>query len=230
MLKMKKPDRDNLLVAMQPFESEFRYVGYAENVEDAITSIANLKPDLVFLDIQIPSFNVGKNALSIIETLKVSGAHMPLFIGLSSHNYGKDALNTHRVIHYLDKPIIRKELKESLDYFKLALPPIKNLEIKTKKELPEYIPVERILRFEASNNYTHIYLITGRCITASKNLGYYEEKVRLPNSFIQTHRSHIINANYFTKFSKVGNITICILGFNGKTERCTHYKRRICRN
>ena len=64
-----------------------------------------------------------------------------------------------------------------------------------------FVNIRDIVRFEAEDNYTHIYLKSGEKITASKTIKAYEELLQDLN-FYRVHKRHVINLNYMRKFVK----------------------------
>jgi two-component system LytT family response regulator len=64
-----------------------------------------------------------------------------------------------------------------------------------------FVNIRDIVRFEAEDNYTHIYLKSGEKITASKTIKSYEELLQGLN-FYRVHKRHVINLNYMRKFVK----------------------------
>ncbi len=64
-----------------------------------------------------------------------------------------------------------------------------------------FVNIKDILRFEAEDNYTHIYLESGERITASKTIKAYEDMLA-PFNFYRVHKRHVINLNYMRKFVK----------------------------
>jgi two-component system LytT family response regulator len=64
-----------------------------------------------------------------------------------------------------------------------------------------FVSIRDILRFEAEDNYTHIFLRNGEKITASKTIKAYEEMLQGIN-FYRVHKRHVINLNYMRKFVK----------------------------
>lgn len=64
-----------------------------------------------------------------------------------------------------------------------------------------FVNIKDIVRFEAEDNYTHIYLNSGERITASKTIKAYEDML-LPFNFYRVHKRHVINLNYMRKFVK----------------------------
>lgn len=64
-----------------------------------------------------------------------------------------------------------------------------------------FIKIRDIVRFEAEDNYTHIFLKEGNRITASKTIKAYEDMLSGVN-FYRVHKRHVINMNYMNKFVK----------------------------
>ena len=64
-----------------------------------------------------------------------------------------------------------------------------------------FVKIRDILRFEAEDNYTHIFLAGGQRITASKTIKAYEDMLT-PFNFYRVHKRHVINMNYMKKFVK----------------------------
>ena len=64
-----------------------------------------------------------------------------------------------------------------------------------------FVKIRDIVRFEAEDNYTHIFLDGGTRITASKTIKAYENMLT-PFNFYRVHKRHVINMNYMKKFVK----------------------------
>lgn len=64
-----------------------------------------------------------------------------------------------------------------------------------------FVKIRDIIRFEAEDNYTHIFLDGGGRITASKTIKAYEDMLS-PFNFYRVHKRHVINMNYMKKFVK----------------------------
>ncbi|THH40469.1 LytR/AlgR family response regulator transcription factor [Neolewinella litorea] len=64
-----------------------------------------------------------------------------------------------------------------------------------------FVKIRDIIRFEAEDNYTHIFLKNGQRITASKTIKLYEDMLA-PFNFYRVHKRHVINMNYMKKFVK----------------------------
>jgi two-component system LytT family response regulator len=64
-----------------------------------------------------------------------------------------------------------------------------------------FVKIREIVRFEAEDNYTHIFMDNGQRITASKTIKAYEDMLT-PFNFYRVHKRHVINMNYMKKFVK----------------------------
>jgi two-component system LytT family response regulator len=64
-----------------------------------------------------------------------------------------------------------------------------------------FVNIKDIVRFEAEDNYTHIFLQSEERITASKTIKAYEDMLT-PFNFYRVHKRHVINLNYMRKFVK----------------------------
>ncbi|MDF2177685.1 LytTR family DNA-binding domain-containing protein [Aliiglaciecola sp. CAU 1673] len=82
-----------------------------KNGTEAVEKILRLKPDLVFLDIQMP----GLNGFQVIQQLREKMAHMPLVVFVTAYDtYAIKAFDVH-ALDYVLKPLDDKRLKSALD-------------------------------------------------------------------------------------------------------------------
>jgi len=63
------------------------------------------------------------------------------------------------------------------------------------------VNIKDIVRLEAEDNFTHIFLTSGDRITASKTIKTYEDMLQSMN-FYRVHKRHVINLNFMRKFIK----------------------------
>ena len=85
---------------------DIEIIGECKNGREAIASVINLAPDLIFLDIQMP----GVNGFEVVKSLQSDT--MPMVIFATAYNqYAIDAFDLHAV-DYLLKPLIQGALKE----------------------------------------------------------------------------------------------------------------------
>ena len=98
--------RNELRSMLKNFES-ISIIEEAENVSDAFEKIERLKPDLIFLDIQMPG---EKNGFDLLEMLH----HMPLVVFTTAHHeYALMAFEVN-ALDYLLKPIETQRLEDAI--------------------------------------------------------------------------------------------------------------------
>jgi len=71
----------------------------------------------------------------------------------------------------------------------------------------EFVEIDSIIKLNASDGYTTIFLQDESKIVSSKPLMYYLSLLD-PNHFFQVHRAFIINLNYIKKYHKVGFVQL----------------------
>jgi len=180
---------------------EIEIVGEAVNGEDALDKIAELKPDLLFLDIQMP----GKNGFEVLSELE---SHIPEVIFTTAYDeYAIKAFEFHAA-DYILKPIEPARLAEA----------IKRLEIDNKPESEDefsktnlgkgilteddqifvkdgdrcwFVKLGTVRLFESLGNYVRIYFDNNKPLIL-RSLNSLEERLD-PKSFFRANRKHIIN-------------------------------------
>lgn len=180
--------------------------------ENGIRSILELKPDLVFLDIEMPS----ATGFDVINATK--DVNYEVVFTTAYEHYAIKAFKT-KAVDYLLKPIDIDELKSAVARVEERI----NAEVKVsmkdmasllnntfnkskKISIPSqegllFIETSDIIRLEAESNYTHVYLQDRRKITASKTLKYFEELLQNFN-FCRVHSTHIINLDRLERYIK----------------------------
>ena len=186
-------------------------IGAYNNPEEAIEQILTEKPDLLFLDIQMPN----KTGFDIVKEIR-SDNYLPHIIFVTAYEkYAIEAIR-HAAFDYLLKPIHPKELAHSLERIEKQQ---ENLEFPTKIErLIDKLSQTKQLKFntssgfiildtddiiycEACRNYCEIYLSDDRheVLTMSlNNVG----KLLPESSFFRISRFHIINLKYLVRVER----------------------------
>jgi len=173
--------------------------------EEAIVGIRQLKPDVVFLDIEMPDMDgfallrqLGTYSFDVIFTTAYS-------------QYAIEAIRQ-SAIDFLLKPVREVELSNAIERLKHRFLEKKRLETTTKLNkisIPSLkgvilVAVEDIIRLESEGNYTTFYLksLSAKSIqkiTASRTMKEFEA-VLAPFNFIRIHRSSIINLHYLQEY------------------------------
>jgi two-component system LytT family response regulator len=212
-----KLSRDLLRNLLTEYCSETEVIGEAADVDSALSQIREHDPDIVFLDIEMP----GANGFELLKGMAGQNSFQTVFV-TAYNQYAIQALRA-GAIDYLLKPLDIDELKNTVK--KLSKLACKNNPASDKeKDIPEQtillphlkgikiIRLKEIVRLEADNNYTVIYLADGTVFVASKPLKELEHKLS-PPWFFKTHRSHIINFHYCREYSS--NEGEHVVMFNG---------------
>ena len=170
------------------------------------------KPDLVFLDIQMP----GRNGFELLQSLPDYSFEV-IFV-TAFDNYGIQAVKF-AAIDYLLKPINIEELKTAVKkvvekkekrnqnlQLENLIQLLKNNQEEHRIALPsaqqiKYVNPADIIRCESNNNYTTFYFASGEKSVVSKPIYFYEELLQNYN-FIRCHQSHLVNKKYIVSLVK----------------------------
>lgn len=193
---------------------------------DGIKQINELKPDLIFLDIQMPKLT-GFEMLELIE-------NPPVIIFTTA--YDQYALKAFEVnaTDYLLKPFSEERFNESLekatkllsnkilsdakfkDILKIADSRAESLErivVKNQQKIT-LIPVEEIKYIEAQDDYTMLYTQKGNFLK-QKTMKYFEENLN-PKDFIRIHRSYIIKLSLLKQIDLLEKESYQVVLHDGK--------------
>ena len=209
-------------------------LGEAHDVMDAVEKIKTHKPQLVFLDVEMPNY-AGYEIINFLDTIDFE----IVFITA----YDQYAIKAFEVcaVDYLLKPIDRFKLVEAvskvtsklklihkLEHYQVLIETINNNN-DSKIIIPELgnrriINTKDVVAIEASGAYTIIYQVDGKKITTSKNLKHFENKLASHNCFFRSHRSWMININHLKELNKTENILIMNHNITAKITRTLYSK------
>jgi len=182
-------------------------LGEANNGVDAVKIINEFKPDLVFLDVQMPGMT-GFDVLTHLEEL-------PLVIFSTAYDqYALKAFDVH-AIDYLLKPYTKERFAKSIERLQentdnKARPLTESL-LMDKPEYPDRILVqsqnklvtvalEDVIRIEAFGDYSKL-IINDKTYLSNYGISALEDKLD-SKSFIRVHRSSIINLSKVKELNK----------------------------
>lgn len=206
--------RERLKKLLANFQKTFTIVGEAKNGNEAEKLIHELKPDLIFLDIEMP----GQTGFELLSKLK----RIPIVIFCTAYeDYSLKAFDTNSV-DYLVKPVKLERIQKTVD----KLSSLKNnlassnllqaiQDISDKKEVRKMTSItikkrdkiifeklENVSHFKAEEKYVIVHTEKGEEII-EQSLTKLENK--LPDYFIRVHRSYIINTHFIKEFQKYFN-------------------------
>ena len=186
-------------------------IAECENGEEGIENIEKEKPDIVFLDVEMPRMN----GFTMLQQLKNKNFEV-IFVTAYDH-YAIKAIR-YSALDYLIKPVEIDDLKNAVNRAleKLnAVNPNSRLELLlenivsektkfTRIAIPtvqglQFIKIDEIIYLEASANYTKFHLCNNIKYTVSKTLKEFED-ILSADIFIRVHNSYVINKNYVEKY------------------------------
>jgi two-component system LytT family response regulator len=214
----------NLKWEIENFCDDIQVCDTFTNPKEAISAINYLKPDCVFLDIEMPEMD-GFQLLNQLDY-----RDFDLIITTAYDNYAIKAFKEH-AIDYLLKPIDSEDLMETISRVRKNQQEnglghevkklIENLTYKNQAKrmaLPlvgktKYVNLNDIIYCKSDGNYTEIYLVNNQKEMLSKKLKEVEAQTN--NSFFRVHNSYLVNVNYIREFVKSeGNYIILTDGSN----------------
>ncbi len=176
-------------------------VGIANTGHEALQLMASQKPNVVFLDIELPDMT-GFELLQRIENISFQT------VFTTSHSHYAIKAFRFNALDYLVKPIDESELEETIKRLlksvnksinvKNALSNLEAQPVENQKlVLPQQngtlrIPLKQITHIEGERNYSFIHLSNGTRELSSKNLAYFED-ILIDKNFYRCHRSYLVN-------------------------------------
>lgn len=204
---------DRLMHLLEPHSDHVEIVSYS-TVEEGIKGVDTLRPDVVFLDVQLHD-RTGFDFLS-----SVSYRDFSLIFTTAYEKYAIEAFKF-SAIAYLLKPVDREDFEFA---FQKALDKTEQAQLHerinvllsnlSKESSPKrisvphkegyiFLSVTDIVRCQADVNYTHIFTSDGKKYTASKTLKHFEQLLD-GHQFFRTHNSHLINLGFVASYHKNG--------------------------
>ena len=207
--------RNTLSSLLLNYCPEINVVANCSNVPDGVIAINKYKPDVVFLDIEMPDYN-GFELLGFFREIDFD----IIFVTA----YSEYAIKAFEIsaVDYILKPIDIDQLKNSVEKLKQKKmysqmqeqiqllkesykgDDIRKIAISMSNGLT-FVEISGIVFLEADGAYTMFYIKDGRKILASKKLKFYEDILSNRSFFFRTHRSYFINVNYIKKYTRSEN-------------------------
>src|ERR1043165_1655775 len=205
---------------------EIEVIGEADQGTDAVEKIDKLKPDLVFLDVQMP----GMTGFDVLEDIE----HEPYVIFVTAYDQYAIKAFEKNAVDYLLKPLdeerfrvaVNRALKRktadngSVEELLRSIKADRGKNFEThifvqKSEKLFNLPVEEIVYLEASGDYTVITTKNDQFVSSS-GIGKLEE-IMDPDTFIRVHRSTIINLNCLKEIERHFNGGMTVKMQSGKS-------------
>jgi len=202
--------RNIILNILNEYCDDLTVVGQADDVKSGIRVITDKKPDVVFLDIQMPD----GSGFDLLEQTK----HLEFQVVFITA-YDQFALKAIKfsALDYILKPIDPQQLIEAVKKVRKNEMDIDTLTRKIQTLLRNkngfqritlptfegyrFVNIKDIVRCEADSNYTNFYLSSGEKILVTKTLKEYDD-ILSGLDFIRVHQSHLVNIKYVDRYIK----------------------------
>lgn len=204
--------RKTLIRDIKDYCSEVSIIGEADGVVSAARLIRQIKPELIFLDIQMQDGSgfdlldiIGENNIKVIFTTASDAFALKAF--------------RYAALDYILKPVDVEELmnavkKVSTQKFSQA-EPVKLLNEQLKKHNDDnfqrlalhtqdkiyIVEISEILRCESDGNYTRFHLKDKSTLLVTRTLKDFDDLLS-PLNFIRVHQSHLVNIVHVREFNK----------------------------
>ena len=188
-------------IKLRELADDIEVVGIFTHPDKAVSAIKKIKPDLVFLDIEMP----GMNGFQLLEKLEQFDFEV---IFVTAYNeYMLNALHV-SALDYLLKPVEAEELSNTFNEKKEQIELLsetlrdqntpKRLAVATLQGVT-FLKIKEIVRVEALSNYSTFHLVNKQKIMVSKTLKDFESLLTQQN-FFRVNRSCIVNTDYIIKY------------------------------
>ena len=200
----------NLQNKLEKYCPAVKVLAALQKPEEAVQLIKQQKPDVLFLDIEMPKMN----GFRLVEEL---GDFEGEIIFITAYNHFAIEAMRISAFDYMVKPVSIADLqnaisrllhkrtrytKERLNLLKQSIEENKSqdnkIAVPTNDGL-EFIIIKNILRIESSTNYSRLFLINKQSLLVTRLLKDFEELLT-PYRFFRVHNSHLINLNYISKY------------------------------
>jgi two-component system, LytTR family, response regulator len=204
---------------------DLKLIGECSKGTEAVEKIDELKPDLIFLDVQMP----GMNGFDVLDEI----THDPFVIFTTAYDQYAIKAFEKNAVDYLLKPVDQERFKVAVDRAIARMNTdqnnvgemLRNMKTENRSSYDSHIfvqkseklinlPVDEIEHLEASGDYTILTTKTDQFVSSS-GIGKLEEILN-PETFIRVHRSTIININSLKEIEKHFNGGMVVKMNNGK--------------
>jgi two-component system LytT family response regulator len=200
---------ETLAIELEAYCPEVLIVGKYNAAKDGLLAIQSIKPNLVFLDIEMPWMN-GFELLSSVGEINFDVIFVTAYDEFAIKAFKFNAVD------YLLKPVQKDQLinavqnvvkrnkvlplRHLLEHVKDGSHKFEQLALPTMEGLI-FLPISDILYCQSESNYTTVHKTDGSTSFVSKTLKSISEVLE-EHSFFRIHQSYLVNLNYASKYLK----------------------------
>ncbi len=208
-----QPARDIIELFLHDYEN-VKLLGQCKNGFEGMKMIAGLKPDLIFLDIQMPKID-GFEMLELIE-------EPPAVIFCTAYDEYAIKAFEYQAVDYLLKPFTKARFDEAMKKAEAGMKAeapkrqemselsesyhheLERIAIKTGEKI-DIIPADAIQYLEAQDDYVEIHS-DGNKYLKQQTMNYFGRALQ-QEKFVRIHRRYIVNINEIDRLEKYGKET-----------------------
>jgi two-component system, LytTR family, response regulator len=207
------PSVEVLRLLIQAYCPEIEIVAVCSNGQEAIEAIRKFKPQLVFLDVEMPNFT----GFQVIEQL--GAIDFPVIFTTAHSKYAVQAFRI-SATDFLLKPIDELDFQNAMNKLKnngFLKPTADQLTLlqqtwrnskENLKRLPlpiaaglVFVEIENIIYCQSFGNYVTLYLSNGKTLVVTRSLKDIEELLE-NKPFFRIHNSFLVNLNYIEQYHR----------------------------
>jgi len=198
-----------LALLLRDFVNEVELAGSASNAQDALELIRRVKPDLIFLDVELD----GDSGFDLLEQLPDDGPEVVFTTGYEQ--YATRAFRT-SATDFLMKPVdvdqLRDAVRKVAEKLRVAAAEqrygvlIRNWHGQGNEQIAlsssegfVFIKMSDLIYCKGDGAYTYFFLRNDEKITVSKNIGEFEPLLA-PRGFFRVHKSYLINLSEMKRY------------------------------
>ena len=211
-------DENRARIALEMMIKEYctdvEIVASCENLTNGVIAINKLKPDIVFLDIEMPNFS----GLDIDKFFDMNEIDFDLVFTTAYQEYALKAFKLN-AFNYLLKPINPEDLtntinrinhKKILRITEKSESAIEKIAVPTSNNLL-FLETKNIIYIKGEGAYSDVILKDQKNVLVSKNLKNFEDILSSDSRFIRVQKSYIVNFDYITSVSKTNGGTLHLI-------------------
>lgn len=195
---------------LENFE-QVQIVSLCKDVPEAVKAINKYKPDVVFLDIEMP----GYNGFELLDFFDEQQINFKIIFVTAYSDYSLRAFES-SAVDYILKPVRLEHVARALKKLNIEKPGADKIQYQVLRENFSHqekkivlqtaetifvVKQEDIIYMQAEGSYTKIFTTTHGTLTITKKLLDFEY-LEIDGPFFRTHRSYIVNLNHIKKVDK----------------------------
>lgn len=203
--------RDVLENLLKRFCPEIELLAKCDGLENAVSKINELNPDIVFLDIELPNY-AGYEIVNFFETINFEIVFVTAYnqyalkaFEVSAIDYLLKPIDIERLKASVARIVKHKEVELQIQRIKVLGSAIESKQIKNivvfDRGQQNVVSIDTIVAIEAQESYCLIQTSDNK-YTVSKNLKHFETLLEGQPDFLRVHKSWLINKSHIQHYSK----------------------------